>query len=201
MNSTPQVYITNNDEVELSNDQEFDEDDLRLDSKRSKSYSYGIHYFCFVIQKFKRNHFPLVKLSPGHNLSEIDVQYVDDAVHDTESYAQLDSSTGILTSMENARLAENSTTTSNMLLLTQAQDRIQQHQALQHEQLQQFESRIDLQQPQLSSNQPARAAGKNDEFGKFGDFIAEVMRNMTKVQSRTFQMKILELICECEGDQ
>lgn len=50
-------------------------------------------------------------------------------------------------------------------------------------------------QPMLSDHPIDR---KNDEYGKFGDFVAEVMRNMNKAQARSFQMKVMSLIIDCE---
>lgn len=45
------------------------------------------------------------------------------------------------------------------------------------------------------------ASPKQDEFSFFGNFVAEVMRNMTKPKSRMLQMNIMKLIrdAECES--
>lgn len=39
---------------------------------------------------------------------------------------------------------------------------------------------------------------KSDEFEIFGHFVAEVMRNMPKSQSRLLQMNIMKVIAESE---
>lgn len=41
---------------------------------------------------------------------------------------------------------------------------------------------------------------KPDEFDIFGNFIAEVMRNMAKSQSRLLQMNIMKLIADSESE-
>lgn len=41
---------------------------------------------------------------------------------------------------------------------------------------------------------------KQDEFDLFGNFVAEVMRNMKKPKSRDFQMNIMKLITDIEKD-
>lgn len=50
-------------------------------------------------------------------------------------------------------------------------------------------------EPQIQSN-----SRKSDECEIFGNFVAEVMRNMTKPQSRKLQTKILGLIADCEDN-
>lgn len=41
---------------------------------------------------------------------------------------------------------------------------------------------------------------KQDEFDIFGNFVAEVMRNMRKPKSRILQMNIMKVIAEAESD-
>lgn len=41
---------------------------------------------------------------------------------------------------------------------------------------------------------------KQDEFDLFGNFVAEVMRNMKKSKSRALQMNIMKLISDTEKD-
>lgn len=41
---------------------------------------------------------------------------------------------------------------------------------------------------------------KQDEFDIFGNFVAEVMRNMAKPKSRILQMNVMKLIAEAESD-
>lgn len=41
---------------------------------------------------------------------------------------------------------------------------------------------------------------KPDEFDIFGNFVAEVMRNMAKSKSRILQMNIMKLIADAESD-
>lgn len=41
---------------------------------------------------------------------------------------------------------------------------------------------------------------KQDEFDIFGNFVAEVMRNMAKPKSRILQMNIMKLIADAESD-
>lgn len=50
-------------------------------------------------------------------------------------------------------------------------------------------------EPQIQNN-----SRKSDECEIFGNFVAEVMRNMTKPQSRKLQTKILGLIADCEDN-
>lgn len=53
----------------------------------------------------------------------------------------------------------------------------------------------------IASNQLATAGSrKQDEFDIFGNFVAEVMRNMAKPKSRILQMNIMKVIAEAEGD-
>lgn len=40
---------------------------------------------------------------------------------------------------------------------------------------------------------------KQDEYDLFGNFVAEVMRNMQKPESRALQMNIMRLISEKDG--
>lgn len=51
-----------------------------------------------------------------------------------------------------------------------------------------------------SSNTESSSTRKPDECEMFGNFVAEVMRNMTKPRLRTFQMKVLKLISETENE-
>lgn len=41
---------------------------------------------------------------------------------------------------------------------------------------------------------------KQDEFDLFGNFVAEVMRNMTKSKSRILQMNIMKLINDADAE-
>lgn len=41
---------------------------------------------------------------------------------------------------------------------------------------------------------------RKDEFDIFGNFVAEIMRNMTKPKSRILQMNIMKLIADAESD-
>lgn len=41
---------------------------------------------------------------------------------------------------------------------------------------------------------------KQDEFDMFGNFVAEVMRNMVKSKSRVLQMNIMKLINEADAE-
>lgn len=41
---------------------------------------------------------------------------------------------------------------------------------------------------------------RKDEFDIFGNFVSEVMRNMTKSKSRILQMNIMKLIADAESD-
>lgn len=50
---------------------------------------------------------------------------------------------------------------------------------------------------QISTPQNTR---KQDEFHIFGNFVAEVMRNMAKPKSRILQMNIMRVIAEAESD-
>lgn len=55
---------------------------------------------------------------------------------------------------------------------------------------------------EVISNQqitPATNAARKDEFDIFGNFVAEVMRNMTKPKSRILQMNIMKLIADAES--
>lgn len=47
---------------------------------------------------------------------------------------------------------------------------------------------------------PATATKKLDEFDIFGNFVAEVTRNMNKPKSRILQMNIMKLIAEAENE-
>lgn len=47
---------------------------------------------------------------------------------------------------------------------------------------------------------PAPTSRKQDEFDIFGNFVAEVMRNMNKPKSRLLQMNIMKLIADAESD-
>lgn len=47
---------------------------------------------------------------------------------------------------------------------------------------------------------PAATSRKQDEFDIFGNFVAEVMRNMNKQKSRILQMNIMKLIADAESD-
>lgn len=44
------------------------------------------------------------------------------------------------------------------------------------------------------------ATKKPDEFDIFGNFVAEVMRNMNKPKSRILQMNVMKLIADAESD-
>lgn len=46
---------------------------------------------------------------------------------------------------------------------------------------------------------PSTNAARKDEFDIFGNFVAEVMRNMTKPKSRILQMNIMKLIADAES--
>lgn len=59
----------------------------------------------------------------------------------------------------------------------------------------QSEQKIELPSQKLDNSK------KSDEFDIFGNFMAEIMRNMTKVQARKLQMNILEIITETENAQ
>lgn len=48
---------------------------------------------------------------------------------------------------------------------------------------------------------PSLPTKKSDEYEMFGNFMAEVMRNMSKNQSRKLQMSIMGLIHEVESEQ
>lgn len=52
----------------------------------------------------------------------------------------------------------------------------------------------------ISTPQPnsTMAEKKSDEFEIFGNFVAEVMRNMPKSQSRLLQMNIMKVIADSE---
>lgn len=55
---------------------------------------------------------------------------------------------------------------------------------------------------EVISNQqiaPSTNAARKDEFDIFGNFVAEVMRNMTKPKSRILQMNIMKLIADAES--
>lgn len=47
---------------------------------------------------------------------------------------------------------------------------------------------------------PANATRKQDEFDLFGNFVAEVMRNMAKSKSRILQMNVMKLINEADAE-
>lgn len=47
---------------------------------------------------------------------------------------------------------------------------------------------------------PTSSVKRHDEFDIFGNFVAEVMRNMTKPKSRILQMNIMKLIADAESD-
>lgn len=56
---------------------------------------------------------------------------------------------------------------------------------------------------EVISSTPIAAQSNNhkpDEFDIFGNFVAEVMRNMTKSKSRILQMNIMKLIADAESD-
>lgn len=46
----------------------------------------------------------------------------------------------------------------------------------------------------------ANVSRKQDEFDMFGNFVAEVMRNMAKSKSRILQMNIMKLINEADAE-
>lgn len=56
---------------------------------------------------------------------------------------------------------------------------------------------------ELKANPPEEktelAPKQADEFDDFGNFVAKVMRKMTKPQSRKLQVNILNLISDIEG--
>ncbi|XP_031627596.1 uncharacterized protein LOC116343581 [Contarinia nasturtii] len=52
----------------------------------------------------------------------------------------------------------------------------------------------------ISSVPVSNPAVKQDEFNFFGNFVAEVMRNMPKQKSRTLQMSIMTLIRDAENE-
>lgn len=47
---------------------------------------------------------------------------------------------------------------------------------------------------------PVNTTRKQDEFDLFGNFVAEVMRNMVKSKSRILQMNIMKLINEADAE-
>lgn len=47
---------------------------------------------------------------------------------------------------------------------------------------------------------PPNGSRKQDEFDMFGNFVAEVMRNMVKSKSRILQMNIMKLINEADAE-
>lgn len=51
-----------------------------------------------------------------------------------------------------------------------------------------------------SDTVPTTTIKKQDEFDIFGNFVAEVMRNMTKVRMRRLQMDIMKLIADVESE-
>lgn len=51
-----------------------------------------------------------------------------------------------------------------------------------------------------NSNNIIATQKKQDEFDIFGNFVAEVMRNMTKPRMRNLQMNIMKLIADTESD-
>lgn len=53
----------------------------------------------------------------------------------------------------------------------------------------------------VSAPKPSLPTKKSDEYEKFGNFMAEVMRNMSKSQSRKLQMNIMGLIHDVENEQ
>lgn len=67
---------------------------------------------------------------------------------------------------------------------------------LEDDQIESIEMNTDDLDVQLVSDMSNK---ETDEFDLFGNFVAEVMRNMPKSSMRKFQMKILELINECEN--
>lgn len=54
----------------------------------------------------------------------------------------------------------------------------------------------------LSSTPIAAPSGarKQDEFDIFGNFVAEIMRNVTKQKARFLQMNIMKVITDAESD-
>lgn len=52
----------------------------------------------------------------------------------------------------------------------------------------------------MSSIPVANPVVKQDEFNFFGNFVAEVMRNMPKQKSRMLQMNIMTLIRDAESE-
>lgn len=125
-----------------------------------------------------------MKLSPHNQPSDNDSHYDDEPPHDTNQYT-LTSTNHILESIE-MEPTEPSTagTSSGLLIPLQLQSSLVEEEA--------------ANTTKLPISREIPNDQNHDEFGKFGDFVAEVMRNMTKSQSRAFQMKIMGLIVECE---
>lgn len=125
-----------------------------------------------------------MKLSPHHQPSDNDSHYDDEPPHDTDQYT-LTSTNQILESIDMESTEPSTAVASDGLLIP-----LQLQSSLAEE-----ETANNTKLPILRETQNDQS---HDEFGKFGDFVAEVMRNMTKSQSRAFQMKIMGLIVESE---
>lgn len=145
-----------------------------------------------------------VKLSPDIPPSDSDSHYDDEPPHDADQYTTIISAdremeqerdrnwNGRQIILTPSHIIESIETTS-----TETQATAVSSELLIQPQLQSPHSEdanaIDMKNQNESQNDQ-----QHDEFSKFGDFVAEVMRNMTKSQSRAFQMKIMGLIVECE---
>lgn len=51
-----------------------------------------------------------------------------------------------------------------------------------------------------NNNATTTSVKKQDEFDIFGNFVAEVMRNMAKPRMRSLQMNIMKLIADAENE-
>lgn len=81
------------------------------------------------------------------------------------------------------------------LLLTQHMDPLQQQDA------DQTNSIVSVCEKSQIAPKPSLPLKKSDEYEKFGNFMAEVMRNMSKSQARKLQMNIMGLIHDVENEQ
>lgn len=135
------------------------------------------------------------------NFIEADDQY-EDHVDEQDTYVHLDASTNILSGIESVQR-----TVSNTLLFSQPEPQTRPNQPeishlIEHQHLPNCDSRTnELSVPQQQGNiftDHGTHVIKNDEFGKFGDYIAEVLRGLPRIRSRSVQMKIMEVLCQCE---
>lgn len=115
----------------------------------------------------------IAKLSPEH-LLDSNSHYDDECQQDQESFTTLAASSDLLSSIETVRMSSIS-------------------RSFMHEE---HDHVLNEQRQLILSDDPTNR--KMDEYSKFGDFVVEVMRNMSKSQARSFQMKVMALIVDVE---